>query len=599
MSEQIQQPEEKHYPVKQSAAMAGGTAASMLALDLLAHFGPTGLVVGGIASYVAWKHGPEILEQVQSLIPQRYLPEPQPKTDQGERPEMDEQQPTGDRSFWDRALGHHPKRAAEPGQNNPNEIIQGQQPGHAAPTGNGSYFERFPVNETMRLGVVAETGQRFDPHIDWFFGDGGIIAGQPGAGKSNLIGLMATSSARCGLATIILDYKREFYTLREVVEDSFCWAGHESFASEAGDSYYSLNKDNARELAEIITAFRFTTVVDVPSYAGRANDLAETITALLNGLMDVAQHTAEHDRLPCLIFVDEAHNFWPEERKLSAFSTIKKENFDALQGAHNRIVTGGRSYGYTMYLATQRLPNIAKWAIAPLQLKIVMRHRETNDLKRCKEETGLNETTIASLDKGQGIVMGLTDDPTLVNFDKQEARHVSVTPTIQRIRERRQEPRTRVSQVLKKQAQEVYEPGTSHHDLARILDTDKETAIELLRLLKRATAADVSASGSAGNGVETGMETAQEALSPKVSYLFGNTPNEDQETPELSGENTTASVSEDIRETIKRARSRKPQPMPHRQVAELVGLSGRKYDTYRKVCQEMGLMSNNPAEAAE
>lgn len=364
-------------------------------------------------------------------------------------------------------------------------------------------FPCFPPDETMQLGKVVSTGQRFDPHIDWFLGDGGIIAGQPGVGKSNLIGLMASNTARCGMASIVIDYKREYYTLRQIAP-SFCWVGHASFAAEARESYYILNKETAAELADIIMTWRFLAVIDVPSYAGHANELAEALTALLNALMDRAQAQQETDRLPCLIFVDEAHNFWPEERKLSAFSTMRKESFDALQAAHNRIVTGGRSYGYTMILATQRIANIAKWAIAPLQIKVIMRHRELNDLKRCKEDAGeADQKALTTLEPGQGIVIGLTDDPMTVQFDLQPARHVSVTPTIRRVHAKRAE-QSQISQGGEKQgprreqlfdqARQIFAPGISHHDLARVLNTDTETAIELFKLLKRVSVSSVSTS---------------------------------------------------------------------------------------------------------
>jgi len=96
MSESL---EEKKYPVKQSAAFAGSAAITMGIIDMLAHLGPTGLVVGGIASYVAWRHGPELYEQVRELLP---LPA------QPGQSEPAEQHPQR-RSLLDRALGRYPE----------------------------------------------------------------------------------------------------------------------------------------------------------------------------------------------------------------------------------------------------------------------------------------------------------------------------------------------------------------------------------------------------------------------------------------------------------------------------------------------------------
>src|SRR5260370_19120207 len=61
--------EEQSYPIQQSATFAGGTLLTMGLLDLVAHLGPTGLLVGGLASYAAFKHGPELYAYVREKLP--------------------------------------------------------------------------------------------------------------------------------------------------------------------------------------------------------------------------------------------------------------------------------------------------------------------------------------------------------------------------------------------------------------------------------------------------------------------------------------------------------------------------------------------------
>jgi hypothetical protein len=92
--------EEKTYPVKHSAAFAGSTLVTMGLVDLLAHLGPTGLLVGGLASYVAWKHGPEIYTYVREKLPSQTPPEPSEAAEQ--------QSHKRGRSMMDRALGRFP-----------------------------------------------------------------------------------------------------------------------------------------------------------------------------------------------------------------------------------------------------------------------------------------------------------------------------------------------------------------------------------------------------------------------------------------------------------------------------------------------------------
>src|ERR1700730_8339080 len=76
--------EEQTYPMKQSAAFAGSTLVTMGLLDVLAHLGPTGLLVGGLASYVAWKHGPELYAYVREKLPSP-APVKEPQDEQDEQ----------------------------------------------------------------------------------------------------------------------------------------------------------------------------------------------------------------------------------------------------------------------------------------------------------------------------------------------------------------------------------------------------------------------------------------------------------------------------------------------------------------------------------
>jgi hypothetical protein len=61
--------DKKSIPLSQTFGFGAGTFLTVGAIDLLAHLGPTGLVVGGIAAYVAAQHGPELIEQVRAMFP--------------------------------------------------------------------------------------------------------------------------------------------------------------------------------------------------------------------------------------------------------------------------------------------------------------------------------------------------------------------------------------------------------------------------------------------------------------------------------------------------------------------------------------------------
>ena len=101
--------------LRQALGFGGGTMLVAGMVDLFAHLGPTGLVVGGIAAYVAARHGPQLYAQARdALFPASSfssvsLPPPRQA---GEERERRERQSEGSRSMLDRALGRFPEDAA-------------------------------------------------------------------------------------------------------------------------------------------------------------------------------------------------------------------------------------------------------------------------------------------------------------------------------------------------------------------------------------------------------------------------------------------------------------------------------------------------------
>ena len=95
MPEEIEEQEQGAAPAKYSLGGGIGAFLAMGAVDVFAHLGPTGLIVAAIVGIAAYRHTPEVVEQVAKEIP---LPKRSPKqndtTHEPERP-----------SLWQRALG--------------------------------------------------------------------------------------------------------------------------------------------------------------------------------------------------------------------------------------------------------------------------------------------------------------------------------------------------------------------------------------------------------------------------------------------------------------------------------------------------------------
>ena len=454
MSEESVEQEEEvtpPTPLLQSMSMAAGAMLSVDIVSEAAHFGPTGLVVGGIAALVAWRHGPAIrawfaqsdiaaaLARYRAQRRQQHL-----AAAVAERPDAPA---FGSLDAWEYEEDSAPAaRAAKP-VDAPMPALLTLTPSRrsAIPTPEPVTLmpprppkrQSVPV-KVLHLGYNVETHERFTPHINQFLGRGALIAGSQGTGKSNLIGLLATSCGECSMPLVVIDYKGEFYPLCETLPNGIR-AGHPSMREDVDGGFFGLTVESASELAALVMETPFQVIIDIPSYHGNNDSMARALAAFLHALMDYAVKVRRSgtEPWPCVVVTDEAHHFVPQMQNLSGLAMRNpKESFGTLMSAYSRMANTGRSFGYTLVMATQRLPNIAKWSIANLHNKFILAHAEKNDLDACVAETGglIDREDIKHLPIGTGIVLGFTKEPCRVQFDAQP-HHVSTTPGIERIAE--------------------------------------------------------------------------------------------------------------------------------------------------------------------
>lgn len=294
------------------------------------------------------------------------------------------------------------------------------------------------------LGKVKDSGERLDVSMNALLGKGLVLAGGQESGKSNIVGLIADSAGQCDMSFVLIDYKGEFYTVRDVVPNGVV-AAHPSESDRFGAGFYALTMDNAFEFAQIIMETGLQVIIDYPSYAADPDQFAEIISELFDGLMSWAtayRRETSESPWPCLIITDEAHNFVPQDYKLSGIAyNDPKNSYQKICKAYATMCNTGRFNGYTMVMATQRLVNIAKWSIGNLQNKIILKHNEMNDINRCIEEMDglVTPMDLKALTKGIGIIRGFglpLDKIMTVNFDKQRAKHISNTPLVEDLQRR-------------------------------------------------------------------------------------------------------------------------------------------------------------------
>lgn len=435
--------EQKKDETLKGKATLGQTAAVFVPTAALATVGIEALlhaplpieIAGLVGAYMLARNSPAIYEKLRGNVPG--LPEKVVK----------ERKP-GEYTLTDRLLGKHmrdgattvlPDAVTEPLQIEPGGVLETtareaaeMQQGPDAPQ---PVFEHFKENETLRLGYVAGTEQRFDPHVNGLIGQGLIAAAMQGWGKSQLVGRIVEQSGKCGMMVVLFDHKGEHETITELPYINGLRAGADASAD------FQLTADNAAEFVRLVMKKRHQAIINLPSYGIKWLDRATIVAAVGRELMNYAEEKRrKRERvMPCLVLLDEAQLYIPQDPTLlPPEAQENKQVLGELKNVCFALATNGRSAGYTMGFATQSLTFIAKWAIKSCAIQVFGRHVEKNALDMCESIIDSDVATraeIKTFPKGQGVVFGFTEDPLVVQFDKKESRDLSETPTIEWLRE--------------------------------------------------------------------------------------------------------------------------------------------------------------------
>lgn len=409
-----------------------------------------------IGAFLVAKNSPALYAKLKEMLP------PEVMAWLGSAPKE------GKRSTLDIWLGRQPKKIVDA---NPNEQHSDQRTDTPAPVIEGPIFPEYRADETLRLGQAIDrkalttltkaaqlnkrvevAGRRFEPHINALLGKGMILAAVQGSGKSMLSGLVIEQAGECDAPAIVLDHKGEYAPIAELPQLSGLIAGGayaQKMAEKRGLSYFALTTKNADAFVKMVISEHLQAVVILPSYGDTWLGKAEIVAEVGQALMRHSARMRQEDQkvLPCLVLLDEAQLYIPQNVSLLPPEAQKnKEVLDNLSNAFFALVSNGRSNGYTMCFATQSLTYIAKWAIKSSQIRVIMRHVEHNDLKMCEEIIGPKETAtreeLETMPSGVGIVFGFTPKPMVVQFDTRQSRDESETPTIERLRQARQNKST-------------------------------------------------------------------------------------------------------------------------------------------------------------
>lgn len=210
-----------------------------------------------------------------------------------------------------------------------------------------------------------------------------LIQANSGGGKSWLIRRILEQS-HGQVQQIIIDLEGEFLTLRETLD----------YLIVGQDGEIPANIKTAELLAKKLLKLNVSTIIDLSELKHHERIL------FVKRFLDSLINTPKKENLwhPCLIIIDEAHQFAPERSKAESTSSVID------------LMTRGRKRGFCGILATQRISKLHKDACAETNNRLIGRTGLDIDRKRAREELGFtskeDEISLRYLDAGEFYAFG-------------------------------------------------------------------------------------------------------------------------------------------------------------------------------------------------
>lgn len=176
-----------------------------------------------------------------------------------------------------------------------------------------------------------------------------VLLGNKGAGKSNTLAVIAEEGHANQVPFFYYDPNGDAASLRELGDDVIILGNTQHPEPiRRGDHDLDIALRDPGRFVELALNDGYSVVVDLTDTGSQDIDPLETFTALV----DKHYQIAARNRQPCLIVVDEAHEFAPQSRATKEQSAARR--------ALGRVANDGRKRGMMLVAATQRVTYLDK-----------------------------------------------------------------------------------------------------------------------------------------------------------------------------------------------------------------------------------------------
>ncbi|MCP3684406.1 MAG: ATP-binding protein [bacterium] len=263
----------------------------------------------------------------------------------------------------------------------------------------------------MKIAKITDTEKTLPFDMNSFLATRGLVISNSGGGKSYAIRKILEET-HGHVQHIVLDLEGEFSSLREKYDYILIGKG------ENVDVLIDIKTANllARKLLEL----NVSAIIDVSEL--KKHERLLFVKRFLDSLVEAPKKLWH----PCMVIIDEAHQFCPEGKSGKAESTSSVID----------LMTRGRKRGMMGLLASQRPAKLNKDASAECNNKFIGRVSQDIDMKRCAEELGITSKEemrkLRELEPGEFFCFGpaLINVPTKIKIDEVQTAHPDLNQKI-------------------------------------------------------------------------------------------------------------------------------------------------------------------------
>ena len=274
---------------------------------------------------------------------------------------------------------------------------------------------------------------RFMPALRSLLGQIIIAIGNRGFGKSNLLAVAAEEIAREEVPLLFIDMEDQYGPLAQRIyfPRGFI-AGDPALQAVKGKplrNFIPVNLDNARSVGRKLMQHTLQVVFNIRSYL-TLEEGALVLCQLIKGIMEWEEARENEQRLPIVMFWDEANKIIPQEEKFSELADRRVQ--DMVYKTAFGLVNRGRNYGISVWFASQRIQLIHK-TLLQASYKFLFYQGQKVDLEQY-QIFGLEPEDVLTLQQGECYIFA----PTVIGFRcfirERVSPHLGHTPGLEQLR---------------------------------------------------------------------------------------------------------------------------------------------------------------------